>query len=390
MTQTSDLVIIGGGPVGATLALALKDAGFSVTVLEARTAGVRSQDQRALALAEGSRQILQRLGVWERLLPSVTPIKTIHISQRGHLGRTVLHAHEAGQPALGYVLPYTALADALDDALAQSGVAKVEYEAQALAVEPHPECATIRYAQQGQTHEVQTHLAVVADGGRSLDLLPEMKREVHEYGQVAVVGKVMAEYPHQGVAYERFTATGPVALLPEGLREFALVWTVSPEQAEELCGLDESEFLRSLHAHFGDRVGAFTQIAGRASFPLKLSTVRPVTGVRTVVIGNAAQTLHPVAGQGFNLGLRDAWELAITMKKFVPGDIGGVSMLEAYRASRRVDTEGGICFTDFLVRTFSNPLPGLGHVRGAGLMALDLMAPVKQFVVRKMGFGANG
>lgn len=390
MPNDSDILIIGGGPVGATLALALRDTGLAVKLLEARPAGNASNDLRTLALSEGSRLILQRLGVWQELAASATPIHTIHVSQRERFGRTVLHAHEEGQEALGYVLPYADLANALDRKMVERGVAQVEYEARAVGLASIADHASVRYERAGATHEITTRLAVVADGGRSLNDLPGMKREVREYGHCAVVGRVTCEVAHHNTAYERFTPEGPVALLPDGERSFALVWTADPATAEALCALDEPDFLERLHRHFGDRVGRFLAITGRAAFPLKLITLRPVTASHLAVIGNAAQTLHPVAGQGFNLGLRDAWELALTLRDTAPEEVGGADMLARYRARRRLDTGGGIFFTDFLVRAFSNDLPGLGMARGAGLALLDLLTPAKRFVARKMSFGANG
>lgn len=390
MSSTPEILIIGGGPVGATLALALRETGLAVTVLEARPAGLASSDQRTLALSEGSRQILQRLGVWPELAAAATPIDTIHVSQRGRLGRAVIRAKDEGLPALGYVLSYAALADALDRKLAASGAAQVVCDARAVGLVTQVDHAAVQYERAGKVQDIAAQLAVVADGGRSLNVLPGMQRNVREYGHSAVVGKVTCEFPHQHVAYERFTPEGPVALLPDGEHGYALVWTAAPEVAETLCALDESEFLARLHQHFGDRVGRFLSVAGRTSFPLKLVTLRPVTAPHVAVIGNAAQTLHPVAGQGFNLGLRDAWELALTLRDTVPGQIGGADMLARYRARRQLDTGGGIFFTDFLVRTFSNELPGLGTARGAGLALLELAVPAKRFVARRMSFGANG
>lgn len=390
MNNAHDILIAGGGPVGATLALALRGYGLSVAVLEARARGVNSSDPRALALSQGSRLILQRLGVWRALESSATPIETIHVSQRGRLGRTVLRANDEGQEALGYVLPYAALSAALDHVLAGTGGIGVEYNAKAVALETSPHEAMVRYERDGAMHEARTRIAVLADGGRSLNELPGMKREIRDYGHCAMVAHVECEVPHGNIAYERFTPDGPVALLPEGERGFALVWTADPESAGMLCELETPEFLERLHRHFGDRVGRFLDVSRRAAFPLKLSTLRPVVAQRLAVIGNAAQTLHPVAGQGFNLGLRDAWELAGVLRQTARDAIGNDAMLAQYRARRRFDTGGGIFFTDFLVRAFSNDFPGWGAARGAGLALVELAAPAKHFVARKMSFGAQG
>lgn len=390
MHNPPDILIIGGGPVGATLALALRDTGLGVTLLEARPAGVASTDQRTLALSEGSRLILQRLGVWQALAVQTTPIETIHISQRGRLGRSVMHAEDEGQDALGYVISYAALANALDRKLAEQGNARVQYDTRATGLASSESHAIVDCEHTEGASHLTAKLVVVADGGRSLSEFPGMKREVREYGHSAVVGKVTCEHPHHYVAYERFTPEGPVALLPDGERGFALVWTAEPGMAETLVGLQEDAFLDRLHRHFGDRVGRFLSVTGRTSFPLKLATLRPVIAPHLVVIGNAAQTLHPVAGQGFNIGLRDAWELALTLRDTPLDEVGDAAMLSRYQSRRQPDTGGGIFFTDFLVRTFSNDLPGLGTARGAALAMLELASPLKRFVARKMSFGANG
>jgi 2-octaprenyl-6-methoxyphenol hydroxylase len=385
-----DILIVGGGPVGATLALALRGYAHSVVLLEARKAEAGARDARTLALSQGSKLILQRLGVWDGLAPSVTRIETIHVSQRGRLGRTVLHARDEQQEALGYVLSYAALSEALACALEETQEITVQYGARAMALESGDNEAMVCLERDGEASKEHARLVVLADGGRSLNELPGMKRVTRDYGHNALVAHVECELPHDNVAYERFTPLGPVALLPQGERGFALVWTAEPEEAERLSSLSEEEFLEGLHEYFGDRAGKFLHVQGRATFPLRLSTLRPVVGPRLAVIGNAAQTLHPVAGQGFNLGLRDAWELARIARTTDNAAIGGDAMLSRYQAQRHIDTGGGIFFTDFLVRAFSNDLPGLGPMRGAGLAMLELLAPAKHFVARKMSFGAKG
>jgi 2-octaprenyl-6-methoxyphenol hydroxylase len=385
----ADVTIVGGGPVGATLALGLADSGFRVEVLEARVGPEQPGDPRAIALSEGSRLILQRLGVWADVERHATAIRTIHISQKNRLGRSVLRAEDYDHAALGYVVGYAELAAAIDLALQSSGV-EVLRGTRVTSVAPAAAHCTVRFEQDGQVSEKEIALAVVADGGRTLDVVPGLHRTVHEYGQSAVVARVAAVLPHEGVAYERFTPDGPIALLPWGESTYALVWTVHPSRAEELCHLDPAEFLAQCHAHFGDRAGKLISVSGRAAFPLKLARVRPVTAPHLAIIGNAAQTLHPVAGQGFNLGLRDAWELAGLVRSTSVQTLGSDDMLNQYRVARRMDTGGGMLFTDFLVRSFSNDLPGLGLLRGAGLMALELCAPARDFVVRKMSLGARG
>lgn len=387
-----NIVIAGGGPVGATVALALAGSGLDVTVLEARNAP-ESYDPRAIALSEGSRLILQRLSVWSQLEAFATPMRTIHVSEKGRLGRTVLTAEQVQRPALGYVVDYTKLALSLDQAMVAANV-NVLRGAAVSALLPESQACRVQFSKDGQAQEISAQLAVLADGGRSLNSIQQLKRKVHEYQQHALVARVQTELPHNSVAYERFTPSGPVALLPWGTeqksRDYALVWTVTPELAEELCRMPEQEFLSRLYHHFGDRQGQFTQVAGRQSFPLKMAWVRPVTAPHMAIIGNAAQTLHPVAGQGFNLGLRDAWELAQIIQSAPIETIGSDAMLQQYRQSRHLDTGGGMLFTDLLVRAFTTDLPLLGAVRGAGLAGLELFTPARDFVLRKMSLGARG
>jgi len=247
---------------------------------------------------------------------------------------------------------------------------------------------------------------VVADGGRG-DSAPTPKFE-RDYDQMAVVCDVRTELPHGNQAYERFTPEGPAALLPRGegysppqgdsdflpaearQRSYALVWSASVAEARRIAALSDEEFLAALYRHFGGRQGLFLQASPRKTFPLRLAYTGSEAANRVVRIGNAAQTLHPVAGQGFNIGLRDAWELASLCGDTPTNEIGGAAMLAAYARGRRVDVLGGVGFTDFLVRVFSNDIAPLRHARGLGLMALEVLPPLKAFVARRMIFGARG
>jgi 2-octaprenyl-6-methoxyphenol hydroxylase len=381
-----DIAIIGGGPVGAALALALRGSKLKVCVLEARPANAASQDARALALSYGSRLLLDRLGVWDSL-QGISPIRTIHISQKQSFGRAVLHAAELNVPELGYVLPYPALQDALTDALQHSDVASI-YGASVTQLKSEADHAVIDYQQDGMEHTLHTRLAVVADGGKLL--AQQYPPEVHDYGQSALITHITCSAPRAEMAFERFTPQGPLALLPfkEG---YELVWTASHKVAQEMLAWDDARFLRELHQHFGDRVGEFLTVGKRTCFPLGLRRALQQTPMpHVVLLGNAAQTLHPVAGQGFNMGLRDAWELAQEILDATPEALGTEAMLAAYRADRRIDREAGIRFTDSLVRLFSNDLPLVSAGRAAALTALDCLPFVKKFVAKRMMFGANG
>ena len=387
--MTDKIIIVGGGPVGAVLALSLQQSGIACTVLEACAKGASHGDKRALALSQGSRLILEKLGVWNAVSVSATAINSIHISQRGGFGRTKLNASEHGLPALGYVLPYGELTKALDAKLEQAAQLEntdVLYEAIALEVMPDIACGQVTFTQSGKNKTLSSPLVVVADGGNNLQIIG-VKRETKEYGHNALVSKVRAELPHHNVAYERFTLQGPMALLPNGECDFSLVWTGEKTAIEALLSLNDATFLAQLHTAFGDRVGQFLSVEKRLSFPLKLSTLKPSNAPHVVIIGNAAQTMHPVAGQGFNVGLRDAANLAQVIVNASPADWGSATMLETYSASRNRDTKGGILFTDFLVNIFSNDLIGVSTMRGAGLGLLDILKPAKSFLVGKMSYG---
>jgi len=379
----SNIVIVGGGPVGSVLALALQQQGIATTVLEARAKGASHTDKRALALSHGSRMILEKLQVWGEIAPYATVINTIHISQRGGLGRTKLNAADHGLPALGYVVAYGALTRALEAKLENI---KILYETLASQVKPGKDCGYVTFEQGGKTETLSSPLVVIADGGNNLEIA-DIKRETKEYGHNALVSKVVSELPHGNIAYERFTPQGPMALLPNGACDFSLVWTGEKSAVDMLLALDDETFLSQLHTAFGDRVGKFLSVEKRMSFPLKLSTLKPSTAPHLVVIGNAAQTMHPVAGQGFNVGLRDAWTLADLIINLPVEKLGSEEMLKAYGKQRQRDTKGGILFTDFLVNIFSNDLLGVSALRGAGLSFLDIVKPAKSFLVGKMSFG---
>ena len=386
MSATNDIVIVGGGPVGMVLALLLAKKNIASTVLEVRKQGAANQDTRALALSFGTRRILEQLGVWQSLAAHATAINTIHVSQKGGIGRSVLSAKDYQQEALGYVLSYGALSTVLNAQIVNfPGIHFVD-EAQAESIIHNPANANVRYLRNGESHDMQSALVVLADGGRSLEEAAGLQRDTKEYGHDALISKISAELPHNNIAYERFTAHGPMALLPNGERDFSLVWTGKKSYIAPLLELTDAEFLTQFHAAFGDRVGRFLSVEKRMTFPLKLSQLLTTDTPHLVVIGNAAQTMHPVAGQGFNVGLRDAEVLAkhITDAKYA---LGSSDMLAVYRASRKTDTKNGLLFTDFLVNIFSNDILGVSALRSAGIGLFDMVKPVKQHLVSKMSFG---
>jgi 2-octaprenyl-6-methoxyphenol hydroxylase len=370
------VAIIGGGPAGLALALALARAGVGCTVIDARAAGSVCADPRVLALSHGSRQVLERLGVWTDL-PS-TPIRTIHISHAGRFGRTRLSAEECGVDALGYVVAAGMLASAIEGKLAETAVER-SYGASVDNVAPGAQDAIV--SRRGAA-PLRARLAVFAEGGVSGN-----ERIVRrDYGQSATIAIAQPDRHHDGVAYERFTAHGPVALLPYG-DAYAVVFVTGDAEAEDLVGLSPERFRERLQERFGERV-RIRSVGPRARFALALRYRRDAVGERTVWLGNSAQTLHPVAGQGFNLALRDVWQLAEALGGS-PEDPGAGATLSRYAAARRLDRNATIGFTDFLVRVFSNDSGPVAAARGGGLLALDVLPPLRSFVARRMMFGAR-
>ena len=373
-----DLIIVGAGPAGMTLALAPKDSGLDILLVDARARGAARHDPRVLALSHGSRLTLERLGVWAQL--RATPIETIHISQQGGLGRSLLKAADYGLPAMGYVVAAGQLAAALDDALAAAGIPILDHSSVAgLAAGADDVIVSLTGG-----NPLTARLVACAEGSIDGDDAPELVER--DYAQHAVICVATPVEGHAHRAWERFTPQGPLAVLPCG-HDCAIVHTADPAEADALMALDDDAYRARLQAHFGDRLH-FAAVGPRARYPLKLRYRPNPVGQRTVWLGNAAQTLHPVAGQGYNLALRDVWALAQVLLR-ADGDPGAADTLARYADARRLDRQGTIRFTDGLVRLFSNAIPPLAHARGAGLFALDLLPPARHFVAKRMMFGAR-
>ena len=339
---------------------------------------------RPIALSHGSRLLLESIGVFGAM--QATPIETIHVSQAGGFGRTVIRREEFGVPALGYVLDAVALASVLADAAAPARVngRVTAWRAEGDRIRVTTNTITIAG---GAPREVAARLLVLADGGRAAgdDLV------MRDYGQSAIVAQVRTEIAHRGVAWERFTPDGPLALLPFADGKLALLWTVPAARAPGLLEASGERFLAALAARFGARLGRFDDVGPRSGFPLRLWYRRSNTPEpRVVAIGNAAQTLHPVAGQGLNLGLRDVAELASLVARSNRASVGEPAFLAAFRAARKVDRLAAIGVTDFLVSVFSGANPLLRAARGAGLVALDLVPPARRLFARRMMLGARG
>jgi 2-octaprenyl-6-methoxyphenol hydroxylase len=381
-----DVVIVGAGPVGGTLALAIADADLDVVALDARPRGATLRGDRSLAISHGARLVFERAGIWSRLATvphAVTPITTIDISQARGFGVTTLTAAESDVPALGYVVSYRALTNAIDEKLAGTRT-DLRYQAAVASVASTPAYAMATLADAGEP--LTARLVVVADGTGTA--VAGVRRERRDYGQVALIAKVDTAAPHEGVAYERFTSTGPVALLPEG-DHYGLVWTMTPADAERALALPGDRFVAELAHHFGSRRRDFTSVRERRTFPLALEFAVPATTSRCALIGNAAQSLHPIAGQGFNLGVRDAFELAQAINGSIPDALGDHAMLARYAARRRVDRYAGIAFTHGLTELFGFDGALLRWPRGIALTLLDAMPAAKRAFSRAMLFGMS-
>ncbi|MFM0165143.1 2-octaprenyl-6-methoxyphenol hydroxylase [Burkholderia sp. GAS332] len=386
-----DVTIVGAGPVGLALAgwLARRSAtrALKIALIDAREPEDSIADPRAIAVSHGSRMILEPL----RWPADATAIQRIHVSQRGHFGRTLIDHSEHGLPALGYVLRYGSIVHGLAEAVHATSVHWFR-STSAAAPTQDLDGVTLPIETAGVTRNLRTRILVNAEGGLFGDqktagsASSNASGGTRDYGQTALVGTVTVSAPQPHVAWERFTSQGPIALLPMGgVRgaNYALVWCCAPDEAARRTQLPDDEFLSELGAAFGNRMGRFTQIKGRASFPLGLNAVDTLVNGHVVAIGNAAQTLHPVAGQGLNLGLRDAHALADALSTEGPTPLA----LATFAQRRALDRRLTIGATDTLARLFTVDFPPLATLRGLALTALEFVPPVKTALARQMMFG---
>jgi 2-octaprenyl-6-methoxyphenol hydroxylase len=390
-----DIAIIGGGMVGASLAVALAPLGLNVAVVEAvpyDSALQPSFDERTTALSNGSRHILEALNTWQAVAAAATDIRKIHISDQGRFGFARLDAAEQGLEAMGYVVPNRALGRALWTQL-EAGAAQVVCPGRVLEVAAAQDEARLQIETARETISMTAKLVVAADGVHSsVREALGVAAESRDYHQSAVITTVLPKNFHDHVAYERFTADGPLALLPLEDGRCTLVMTLNNAAVATAMAWSDVEFLAELQRRFGFRLGRFIKIGRRAAYPLSLSRAQRTSAPRCAIIGNAAQGLHPVAGMGFNLGLRDVACLAELIAERVqrtPFDPGERGLLDEYDAWRAADRAGVIAFTDGLVRTFSSPLRSLRALRNLGLLAFDLMPPAKAALSR-LSTGATG
>jgi 2-octaprenyl-6-methoxyphenol hydroxylase len=393
MESTHDIVIIGGGLVGASLAIALEGSGLRVALVEAAAPKVDQQpsyDERNLALARATVNALTALGVWQRVGARATPIARIHVSRKDEFGVVRLKAAEHGVDAFGAVLPARELGNGLLAQLAACQSLTRYAPAQLVALDPDADGITARLTSAAGEHHVRTRLLIGADGTASfVRSALGIQTENRDYGQTAFVCTITPERAPQGCAYERFTASGPVALLPLSERRAGVVLSVPARDAERVAALDDAGFADLLQERFGYRLGRLTRPGRRVSYALTRVQASRLTAPRAVLVGNAAQTLHPIGAQGFNLGLRDALTLAeiVIESAQTGGDPGAVALLRAYAERRHEDRAGTIAMSDGLARLTANESAPLKLLRSFGLLALDRIAPLQSELVRRaMGF----
>ena len=388
-----DVLIAGGGMVGASLAVALGRLSLRVTLVEAIPAGSPGQqrfDARTTALSRSSQHILGTLGIWPQIAEHAAPIRRIHVSERGRLGTTVIDADEEGGEALGYVVENRLLGAALWRELGDHSNVTVLTPARATTAAVAPDALDVQINQGGVVATVRTRLLVVADGARStLREALGIAARTRPYEQTAIIGNVAVDGPgadQRTTAYERFTPDGPLALLPAGAGRYVFVLTRRAALVEAVSALPDPAFLELLQREFGFRLGRFRQVGARSCYPLELVEAEAVKGHRAVVVGNAAHGLHPVAGQGYNLGLRDAAALAELLaeesrRTDARADPGGAALLERYAVWRRPDQRKVVAFTDGLVRLFDQT--SLGPLRGLGLLLFDTVPGAKRLLARE-------
>lgn len=385
-----DIVIVGGGLIGASLACALAPTGVDAALVEAvpfRSDAQPSYDEKMLSLAPASRRILDGIGVWPAIeTHGVTAIEHIHISDRGHWGKTRLSAAELGVPALGYVAPARVIGMSLVQRLTDTGAATLYCPARVTGMETDADGVMVSVEQDGVVNRIRARLAVLADGGasRTREMLG-IEARTRDYRQSAILCTVTPDAPRANTAFERFTDSGPLAMLPTTGRRCAVVWTARADDVDRITAWPDDEFRERLQARFGDWLGRLDAPSRRRAYPLKLMEVPDPVHQRALVIGNAAHTLHPVAGQGFNLGLRDVAVLAEVLAGHLghDRDIGRAAVLRTYRDWRRRDVRNTARFTDGLIRVFANELPALVAGRNLALTALNHCPPAKRYLVKR-------
>lgn len=388
-----DIVVAGGGMIGASLALALAPLGLRVAVVEAVARGESRQpsfDDRSTALSRSTQRMFEAMGLWEEVISAATPIRRIHVSDQGRFGFSHIDAAQQGVDALGYVVINRVLGDVLQSALAHAGTVDIRCPARVSEVETGDELASVRIDTANGSHrDLSCKLVVAADGANSaLRPMLGICATKTDYGQHAVIGNVLPEKPLDNCAYERFTDQGPLALLPVADDRAAFVWTVSSHDVDRVFGLDDEAFLDELQTAFGYRLGRLSRVGKRAAYPLSLTKALRLTARRAVLVGNSAHGLHPVAAQGFNLGMRDVAALcdciADARSEDPSADLGDPDLLARYAQWRRDDQGKLVRLTDGIVRLFGSSSPPLRAARNIGMLGFDIVPGVRSLFAKHM------
>ncbi len=394
----ADLIIVGGGPVGLCAALALQRSDRSVVVLEAMEQPEMQVDglnARSIALSGSTVQIFKAIGIWDQLQSHAAPMRHVHVSTKGQYGVTRLHADEVGVDALGYVVESYHLSACLLQAAKACDAISIEYGATVNSLSQSEDRVDIDFTQADQTLELSGELCLIADGARS-KLRASIGIDVDQvdYGQSLIICNAEVSKPQAGTAFERFTDQGPLAMLPLGAERYACVWTMSPENAESRMALESNDFVNELQDCFGMRLGYINRVGDRFSIPLYRTSTQKLTAGRCLMLGNAANALHPVAGQSYNLSIRDIAVLQNLMANNIDfRDREQVNeLMQAFSKDREREQKQVIRYSDTLVSLFSNNLSPIKQGRGIGLAALDLFNPLKThlaFLGMGLAFGGN-
>lgn len=403
-----DVVIAGGGMIGTSLALALSPLGLRIAVVEAVARGAQAQpsfDDRSTALSRSTQRMFEAMGLWPDVVAAATPIRRIHVSDKGRFGFSHIDADEQRVEALGYVVINRVLGEVLQSALNENTAIDVYCPARITDIRLSPEQATaIVEKEGGRAETLSCRLLVAADGANSQvrDLMG-IGVAHSRYGQHAVIGNLQPEKAIENTAYERFTDRGPLAMLPVNDARAAFIWTLNEDDATRVLEMDDESFITEIQAAFGYRLGEFSRVGKRAAYPLTLSKALRLTATRSVVVGNAAHGLHPVAAQGFNLGLRDVAALCDCVAdacggltdgdarcSHTDGDIGGDNTLAQYSAWRKRDQQKLVRFTDGLVKLFASNTRPVRLLRNMGMLGFDLIPGVRsEFAKHTMGLAGR-
>jgi len=387
-TGNYDIVIAGGGMIGTSLALALAPLGLRVAVVEAIARKENQQpsfDDRSTALSRSTQRMFEAMGLWDAVVAAATPIASIHVSDKGRFGFSHINAEEQGVEALGYVVINRILGEVLQSNISAAKNVDVFCPARIESIELGPEQASATLSSDDGNQTLTCKLLVAADGANSaVREMMGISAQQREYGQRAVIGNLLPEKKLEHRAFERFTPQGPLAILPIAEDRAGFVWTVAAHDADRVMALDDNEFLAEIQAEFGYRLGEFSRVGTRASYPLILSKAVRLTATRSVLVGNSAHGLHPVSAQGFNLGMRDVAALCDCIADASPDDVdpGNAQLLERYADWRRPDQKKLVHFTDNLVRLFGSSRPGLRTLRNIGMLGFDLIPGVRPMFAR--------